>query len=184
MKITKIAIRNFRRLERVTIGLEEDQTVFVGPNNSGKTSATAAFRCFLGGKDFRVHDLSVSKVPAIDAFGNGGDAKGLPTIELDLWFSIDSNHISFGRAFMLLPELSDDLDKVGIRLQYKPRDPTKMRNEYWSAYPELDNGKRNRTLFQFLGMDSNLKHHYEFAYYSLEDRGGETEKTQLDNNDG
>lgn len=184
MKITKIAIRNFRRLERVTIGLEEDQTVFVGPNNSGKTSATAAFRCFLGGKDFRVHDLSVSKVPAIDAFGNGGDAKGLPTIELDLWFSIDSNHISFGRAFMLLPELSDDLDKVGIRLQYKPRDPTKMRNEYWSAYPELDNGKRNRTLFQFLGMDSNLKHHYEFAYYSLEDRGGGTEKTQLDNNDG
>ena len=184
MKITKIAIRNFRRLERVTIGLEEDQTVFVGPNNSGKTSATAAFRCFLGGKDFRVHDLSVSKVPAIDAFGNGGDAKGLPTIELDLWFSIDSNHISFGRAFMLLPELSDDLDKVGIRLQYKPRDPTKMRNEYWSAYPELDNGKRNRTLFQFLGMDSNLKHHYEFAYYSLEDRGGETEETQLDNNDG
>ncbi|NCB26637.1 MAG: ATP-dependent endonuclease [Bacteroidia bacterium] len=184
MKITKIAIRNFRRLERVTIGLEKDQTVFVGPNNSGKTSATAAFRCFLGGKDFRVHDLSVSKVPAIDAFGNGGDAKGLPTIELDLWFSIDPNHISFGRAFMLLPELSDDLDKVGIRLQYKPRDPTKMRDEYWSAYPELDNGKRNRTLFQFLGMDSNLKHHYEFAYYSLEDREGETEKTQLDNNDG
>ena len=101
MKITSIAIRNFRRLERVAIGFEEDETVFVGPNNSGKTSATAAFRCFLGGKDFRVHDLSVSKVPSIDAFGNGGAAESLPTIELDLWFSIDTNHISFGRAFTL-----------------------------------------------------------------------------------
>lgn len=94
MKITSIAIRKFRRLERVAIGFEEDETVFVGPNNSGKTSATAAFRYFLGGKDFRVHDLSVSKVPAIDEFGDGGDAEGLPTIELDLWFSIDPNHIS------------------------------------------------------------------------------------------
>ncbi|MDD2468162.1 MAG: AAA family ATPase [Desulfobulbus sp.] len=77
MKITNIAIRNFRRLEQVTIGFEEDETVFVGPNNSGKTSATAAFRCFLGGKDFRVHDLSVSKIPVIDAFGDGGETATL-----------------------------------------------------------------------------------------------------------
>ena len=133
MKITSIAIRNFRRLERVAIGFEGDETVFVGPNNSGKTSATAVFRCFMGGKDFKVHDLSVSRVSAIDAFGDGGDADGLPTIELDLWFSIDPNHISFGRAFTLLPELSDALDKVGVRLKYQPRDPEKMRAAYWCS---------------------------------------------------
>jgi len=143
MKITSIAIRNFRRLEQVAIGLEDDETVFVGPNNSGKTSAASAFRCFLGGKDFKVHDLSVSKVSALDAFGEGGDAEGLPTIELDLWFSIDPNHISFGRAFTLLPELSDELDKVGIRLKYQPSDPEKMRAEYSAAYQvSEDDGKR------------------------------------------
>lgn len=185
MKITSIAIRNFRRLEQVAIGFEEDETVFVGPNNSGKTSATAAFRCFLGGKDFKVHDLSVSKIPAIDAFGEGGDAEGLPTIELDLWFSIDPNHISFGRAFTLLPELSDELDKVGIRLKYQPRDPEKMRAEYSSAYPASeDDGKRTRTLSQFLGIDTNLKQHYEIAYYSLDDRGQELLETLLDSKDG
>ncbi len=112
MKITSIKIINFRRIERVAIGFEEDETVFVGPNNSGKTSAAAAFRCFLGEKDFRVHDLSVSKVSAINAFGDGGDAEGLPTIEIDLRFSIDPNHISFGRAFTLLPELSDDWTRL------------------------------------------------------------------------
>lgn len=184
MKITSIAIRNFRRFERVAIGFEEDETVFVGPNNSGKTSATAAFRCFLGGKDFRVHDLSVAKVPAMDVFGNGGGAEGLPTIELDLWFSIDPNHISFGRAFTLLPELSDELEKVGIRLKYQPRDPEKMREAYWAAYPAPEEGARIRTLSQFLGTDSNLKQHYEIAYFSLDDSGEETVETQLDSNDG
>ena len=185
MKITSIAIRNFRRLEQVAIGFEEDETVFVGPNNSGKTSATAAFRCFLGGKDFKVHDLSVSKVPAIDAFGYGGDAEGLPTIELDLWFSVDSDHISFGRAFTLLPELSDELDKVGIRLKYQPRDPVKMRAAYWAAYPTSeDDGKRTSTLSQFLGTDTNLKQHYEIAYYSLDDRSQAPLETLLDSKDG
>lgn len=184
MKISSIAIRNFRRLEHVAIGLEEDETVFVGPNNSGKTSATAAFRCFLRRKDFRVHDFSVSKVSAIDAFGEGSNAEGLPTIELDLWFSIDPNHISFGRAFTLLPELSDELDKVGVRLKYQPRDPEKMQADYWAAYPVSDDGKRTRTLSQFLGTDSNLKQYYEIAYYSLDDRGEETAETQLDSKDG
>lgn len=184
MKITSIAIRNFRRLERVAIGFEEDETVFVGPNNSGKTSAAAAFRCFLGEKDFRVHDLSVSKVSVIDAFGDGSDAEGLPTIEMDLWFSIDPNHISFGRAFPLLPELSDELDKVGVRFKYQLRDPAKMRAAYWAAYPASDDGTRPRTLSQFLGTDSNLKQHYEIAYYSLDDSGEKTAETQLDSKDG
>ena len=185
MKIISIEIRNFRRLEQVAIGFEEDETVFVGPNNSGKTSATAAFRCFLGRKDFKVHDLSVSKVHAIDAFGEGVDAEGLPTIELDLWFSIDPNHISFGRAFTLLPEMSDELDKVGIRLKYQPRDPEKMRAEYSAAYPASEgDGKPTRTLSQFLATDTNLKQHYEIAYYSLDDRGQESLETLLDSKDG
>lgn len=184
MKLTGIEIRNFRRLERVSLGFEKDETVLVGPNNSGKTSATAAFRCFLGGKDFRVHDLSVSKVPAIDAFGEGDNAVDVPTIELDLWFSVDPSHISFGRAFTLLPELSDELDKVGVRIKYQPRDSAKMREAYWEAYPASDDGTRSRALSQFLETDSNFRQHYEFAYYSLDDRDEETTETQLDSKDG
>lgn len=184
MKLTRIEIRNFRRLEQVDIGFEEDETVFVGPNNSGKTSATAAFRCFLGEKDFKVHDLSVSKVLAIDAFGAGGDAEGLPTIELDLWFSIDPNHISFGRAFTLLPELSDELDKVGVRLKYQARNPAKMQADYWAAYPLPEKGERTRSLSQFLGTDKNLQSHYEITYYRLDATGAETVETQLDSKDG
>ncbi|MBU3032159.1 AAA family ATPase [Paracoccus marinaquae] len=43
MKLNSVAIRNFRRLENVQIDFEDQETLFVGPNNSGKTSATAIF---------------------------------------------------------------------------------------------------------------------------------------------
>lgn len=74
MKLSKAAIRNFRRLEDVTIDVEERETVFVGPNNSGKTSATAIFRAFLGTREFKIHDFSVARIAAFDAFGEDLEA--------------------------------------------------------------------------------------------------------------
>jgi len=103
MKIEHISIRNFRRLENVAIGIEEGDTVFVGPNNSGKTSATAIFRCFLGNRSFCIHDFTVSKIAELDAYGTTGNSKVLPVIELDIWFKFDPDSIEFGRAFTLLP---------------------------------------------------------------------------------
>ena len=55
MKVKELVIVNFRRLEQVKIDCENTETVFVGPNNSGKTSATAIVRSFLGGKDFSIY---------------------------------------------------------------------------------------------------------------------------------
>lgn len=184
MKIQSIAIRNFRRLECVNIGIEDDETVFVGPNNSGKTSATAVIRCFLGGKDFKVHDFSVAKVDDIDAFGNDCNKDHLPTIELDLWFSIDPDSIAFGRAFPLLPRLSDDFDQVGVRLKYEVRDPAKMHADYISAYPVSDDGTHKRTLTQFLNTDKNLKHYFEIAYYSLDLTGDDIAEKFLESREG
>ncbi|MFZ2632525.1 MAG: ATP-binding protein [Desulfosalsimonadaceae bacterium] len=184
MKIQSIAIRNFRRLECVNISIEDDETVFVGPNNSGKTSATAIFRCFLGGKDFKVHDFSVTKIDNINAFGNDGNKDHLPTIELDLWFSINPDSIGYGRAFTLLPELSDEFDQVGVRLKYEARDPAKMHADYAASYPEADDGTRKRTLSQFLGTDQNLRQYFEISYYSLDSTDNKISETFLESKDG
>ena len=89
MKVSRVTIRNFRRLENVEIDIEESESIFVGPNNSGKTSATAIFRCFLGGRDFKIHDFSVARLADFDAFVATWDAERLPKISLDLWFTID-----------------------------------------------------------------------------------------------
>lgn len=69
MKLSSATIRNFRRLENVTIDIEDRETVFVGPNNSGKTSATAVFRAFLGNREFTIHDFSVGRISDFEAFG-------------------------------------------------------------------------------------------------------------------
>jgi predicted ATP-dependent endonuclease of OLD family len=44
MRITRVAIRNFRLLEKVELSFDENTTVIVGRNNSGKTSLTELFR--------------------------------------------------------------------------------------------------------------------------------------------
>ncbi|MEZ8128430.1 ATP-dependent nuclease [Enterovibrio norvegicus] len=184
MKLLSCAIRNFRRLECVSIGFEEDETIFVGPNNAGKTSTASAFRCFSGSRSFSINDISVSKVSAIDKYGCGGSEQELPTIELDLWFSIDPEKISFGRAFTLLPELSEQLNKVGIRLKYQPRDPKAMRAAFIEAYPVSDGEERQASLSQFLNIDSNFNRFYELAYYSLDGRQEELKENQLDSLEG
>ena len=39
MHVKTFRVRNFRRLRQVAVDLDYDTTVFVGANNSGKTSA-------------------------------------------------------------------------------------------------------------------------------------------------
>ncbi len=47
MKIQSIHIRKFRKLNNCHIDFGEKETVFVGANNSGKTSAISAIVWFL-----------------------------------------------------------------------------------------------------------------------------------------
>lgn len=168
MKLSNISIGNFRRLENVAIDIEDKETIFVGPNNSGKTSATAIFRCFLGGRDFKVHDFSVARMADFERFAESGLASDLPVISLDLWFTIDPNSIAFGRIFTLLPKLSD-FTRVGLRLSYGVADAKKLREQYFAAYPADPDGVRAKTLFQFLATDSNLNRHFEVRHESLEE---------------
>ena len=47
MRIQSVHIRNFRKLKNCHIDIGERETVFVGANNSGKTSAISAIVWFL-----------------------------------------------------------------------------------------------------------------------------------------
>ena len=169
MRVSSVRIRNFRRLENVQIDIDERESIFVGPNNSGKTSATAIFRCFLGGREFRIHDFSVARMPDFNAFATGDDSGLLPNISLDLWFTIDPKSIAFGRVFTLLPNLSD-FTRVGIRLSYEVEDAKKLRQHYDAAYPMKEDGTRAKSLSQYLALDGNLSRYYTVRYFSLDEK--------------
>ncbi len=173
MKLSKIQIKNFRRLEDVRIDLEDGETVFVGPNNSGKTSATAVFRYFLKGTEFRIHDFSVSRIRDIDQFDSAEDKEGLslPSIDLDLWFKIDPD-IEFGRVFSLLPDTLSDLEEVGIRISLAVKQDDI--GNLISAHEEARSVKKDEatrgafTLSRFLGLEGNLKKYFRLHYFVLE----------------
>ena len=168
MKIKSIKIKNFRRLECVNIDVESDETVFVGPNNSGKTSATVAMRCFIGDKDFKIHDFPASRASDFEAFIEKEDSELLPAIELDIWFTIDPDGIEFGRAFRLLPKLSGNYTELGVRLRFEASDADRLHSDYLNANPQGKDGPRKQSLFHYLGVDRNLNRYFHTSYYSLE----------------
>lgn len=184
MNIDIISIRNFRRLENVSIRIERQETVFVGPNNSGKTSATAIFRCFLGRRPIRIHDFSVSRLADIDAFGVDGNLDILPTIDLEIWFTVDTESVEFGRTFALLPNLSDDFERLGFCLRYQATEPVKMREEYLATYPANDGEPPKKRLSEFLAQDGILSRYFEITYSSLEASAENESSTALDKSEG
>ncbi|MGG7439055.1 ATP-dependent nuclease [Chryseobacterium arthrosphaerae] len=59
MKITRISVTNFRLLDEVSINIEDDITLIVGKNNTGKTSLFEIINIFLGNTSkISFHDFS------------------------------------------------------------------------------------------------------------------------------
>ena len=59
MKITQLSITNFRLLDEITINIEDDITLIVGKNNTGKTSLFEVINLFMGGTNkIYFHDFS------------------------------------------------------------------------------------------------------------------------------
>lgn len=134
MRIKVFRVQNFRRLKDVVVDLDEQTTVFVGANNTGKTSATHVFQRFLGRSDrFEIYDFSADCWATFDALDTDDPdaAELLPVISLDLWFDVDDANIH--RVVGLLPSLSWDGELIGLRMAYGPRNPDALFKNYRAA---------------------------------------------------
>jgi predicted ATP-dependent endonuclease of OLD family len=145
MNLKTIKIGNYRRLASAKIDFEEKTTIFVGANNSGKTSATSALRAFLDGKqDFSLYDFSASCWTEIEKIGSSSsittDIHTLPKITLDLWFTVDSQDIA--DVIEILPGLDWVDTPVGIRLEYAPRDHEILLANFQKAFVESQGRKK------------------------------------------
>ncbi|PWS29339.1 hypothetical protein DHW03_05860 [Pedobacter yonginense] len=61
MKITQLTVTNFRLLENITINIEDDITLIVGKNNTGKTSLFEVINLFFDTKNrISFHDFSLN----------------------------------------------------------------------------------------------------------------------------
>jgi len=179
MRLKSFHVRNFRRLNDVHVDLEETTTIFVGSNNSGKTSATQVFKHFLDKKEsFSIHDFSAFCWSLFDEIGASPSAnsKRLPVIELDLWFTVESDDLH--RVLPLLPSLDWKDSPVGIRMVYAPKDQETLLSNFREANSAAATAAKSsegdpqgyhpwpKKLTDYLS--KRLKEEYRIYYYVLD----------------
>src|ERR1035437_820790 len=190
MFLKSFVVRNFRRLKDVRVDLASEATIFVGANNSGKTSATHIFQLFLGeGSKFSIFDFSADCWDGFNRFdwdafksltsARAGDPPELPIISIDLWFEVDEDNLH--RVIDLLPDLDWQGKPVGVRITFEPRDTRTLHGHYLEACQEASrsidagNGKSNlegsykpwpQNLHDYLR--KRLSDEYWLCYYKLD----------------
>ncbi|WP_417792993.1 AAA family ATPase [Terasakiella pusilla] len=152
MHIKFVEIGNFRKLKAVRVEFSEQKTIFVGANNSGKTSAMTALRSFLLGKgQIQLIDFTLSNWQEIDAIGECWDTSKDFDIQLPKWNHclpfldvwIEAKKEESHRLKPLIPTLNWDGGLLGVRLCYEPKDWEKFHGEYLQAKKAVDDLKTN-----------------------------------------
>lgn len=153
MNIAHFDIKNFRKLKSCRVELAEDSTIFVGANNSGKTSAMDALIMFLKKskrKELSTTDITLSNWEAINQIGDDwitesekettNTAKPDLTLNawrqqlpmLDVWLKVEESQIHY--VSHILPTLDWDGGLLGVRLVLEPKDTEKLFKAYINSY--------------------------------------------------
>lgn len=194
MKIQSVHIRNYRKLKNCHIDFGEKETVLVGANNSGKTSAISAIVWFLKNTDrFTLKEFTATNWALINEIGekwlehDSVDEALLSSHQwdnivpsMDVWINVEDGEQY--RVNHLIPSLiSWDGKKVGVRGQYEPTDIKKLYTVYKEAKlkakaledteewekagsPEL----YPKNLCDFLGKGLNLREYFDVKYYIID----------------
>jgi predicted ATP-dependent endonuclease of OLD family len=185
VRIEKIRIVNFRKLKDVQIELSKEKTLFVGANNSGKTSAMDALRKFLikgDGNNFIYNDLIVSnrrKIIEIGSSWTGTEAQKpidlsdwvdiVPT--MDVWLNVNDDEFHY--VAHVIPTLDWAGGTLGVRLSYLPKDIGKLFDDYRTEYNrarETEDGREKKlypvTLCDFI--ERNLAKYFEIKSFILD----------------
>lgn len=136
MRIKCVEIVNFRRLRATHIDFDASKTIFVGANNSGKTSAMTALRYFLvSPKNLVLRDVTISNWTAIDAIGSAWENGQKPAHildellpGLDVWLDVPLKQIRY--VVHILPTLDWCGGDLGVRLQYRIVDIERLKADY------------------------------------------------------
>ncbi|KQY48640.1 ATP-dependent endonuclease [Rhizobium sp. Root491] len=181
MHLHAYRLRNYRRFKNAKIELGNEISIFVGSNNSGKTSATHAVHTFVSGAKDRLnlYDFSACCWAEFDAIGeiDLGAAEPaelrLPSIDIDLWLDVQASDLYL--VIPLLPSTSWEGTKVGIRVSFTAKVASEIVRNYQAAKSKSAELTKDlpdtyepwpRSLTDYL--QKELKNEYEFRYYVLD----------------
>lgn len=152
MHIEFVEIANFRKLLSARVDLASKTTLFVGANNSGKTSAMLALRRFLTPRrcPFDIHDFTLCHLKVLNDIGDmwvqahqAGVVTDLsvdpwvPALpSLDLWLQVNEDEVH--RVRDLVPLMEWTGGRLGVRLRYEPKDLNELFKRFISAVTQAD----------------------------------------------
>lgn len=133
MKINRLKIVNYKLFQNVTIEMNENINIFVGENDSGKSTILEALSMVLTGK---INGSSVANRLNLDWFNaqvrqkfkesiEAGNTPDLPTIEIEVYFaSPDEDEIAIKKYRGTNNSLHEDAEGVKLEIifdtQYAP----------------------------------------------------------------
>jgi putative ATP-dependent endonuclease of the OLD family len=176
MQLKDIYIKNFRLLEEIKINIEEDITLIVGKNNTGKTSLFEVINIFFSEKNnFSFHDFSEKTYPQFEESlkifeliqNETDDEKrdeletrlisSLPKILLDIQIEYDKVKDSLTNLSEFISDLDDAKNTATIRLLYQSKDSIRLFNSF-SVREE-----KEQKLIEWL--NENITSYYDIKCY-------------------
>lgn len=147
MQIAFVEIQNFRKLKACRIEIAQKETIFVGANNSGKTSAMDALILFIKQSGhFATTDFTLSNWLSFNQLGiewveaaDDGEPKltadsWLPLLpSIDVWLTASEKDLH--RVVHLLPTLDwTPKELLGVRLVFAPKNMEQLYKDFRSAH--------------------------------------------------
>lgn len=190
MKIKFIHIQNFRKLKSCRIDIADQETIFVGANNSGKTSAMDAMITFFQSKGLTTRDFTLSNWTAIKALCAEWEKETDPLKQdrgikkwedylpaLDIWLIAGANEYNY--VTHLIPTLDWKGGELGVRLRYQPKDMDNLCTEYCveraNSKSLIAGGKKDpkykfwpKDMWDYLDRDKMMATHFEMKAYLLD----------------
>lgn len=146
MLIKFVEIKNFRRLKSCRIDFSNKETVFVGANNSGKTTAMDCLILFMKEKTkITTKDFTLSNWQNINKIGRSWlslsqDEQPNLSIDnwedllpqLDIWLNVGANEIHYIND--LIPTLDWKGNELGVRLRFEPKNIESLYKDFKDSY--------------------------------------------------
>lgn len=143
MRISSVYIQNFKKLYRCKIDFSTDTTLFVGANNSGKTSAMDALGKFLADRPFVFNDFTISNRELINQIGAKWETPDCEKPEsisdwsnllpsMDVWLDVGLQDIQ--HVVSIIPTLNWRGGLLGVRLLFQPQKIETLFTEYREAF--------------------------------------------------
>jgi predicted ATP-dependent endonuclease of OLD family len=199
MRIAFVDIQNFRKLKRCRVIFSVQKTVFVGANNSGKTSAMDALITFLKRdrrKGISTKDFTLSNWKAINQLASSWIATEagaeldlsienwrLHMPAVDVWLEVENTEVHY--VSHIIPTLDWDGGRLGVRLILEPKNVEELYKAYKVAYDSAlktsaahdgDLQLWPKAMRDFL--EKELHKHFEIKAYILDPSNSEGEILQ------